>query len=137
MEDRGRGEVITRMYYEDILFKAFDDCRRAESSRVVADFSNAALAFYDALEPDLQRKLDPPYSQIQADVDEAVKKVREETQSLTNPLEQAGYYQARAAEIEWENARRLYTAVIKVLSKEKLLLKRREVEARSVARRRK
>ena len=121
-------ETLSKICYEDILFRAIEDCRKARVYGDLARYSEAVMAMFDTLSPGLRGKVNPMYEEIQKNVEEEVKKTREELQTLTNPLDQAGYYQARVAAIERENADKLYKEMIKVLDEDGMLIKRREIE---------
>lgn len=121
-------ETLSRIFYEDILFKAIEDCRRARVDGDLARYSEAVMAMFDTLSPDLRKEVEPTYAKVQADAESGVKKTREELRNLTNPLDQAGYYQARIATIERENADKMYKKIIQVLDKNNMLIRRRQLE---------
>jgi len=122
MSDRGREEFArTQVSYNIILLNGIEDCRKSRVAGDLARYSEAVMALFDTLTPSIKKDVEPQYEQIQSDIDADVKKVREELQKLTNPLDQAGYYQARIAAIERENADKLYKTIIKVLEDHKVL----------------
>jgi len=122
-------EVLGRIYYEDILFRAIEDCRRARVYGELARYSEAVLALFDVLSPKLREKVEPIYAQIREDAKAAIAKTEGELHTLTNPLEQAGYYQYNIAAIERENTDKLFKEIIRVLDEDGMLLKRRELLA--------
>ncbi len=120
-------ETTSRLNYEGILMLRLNDCCHARNAGNLAAYSEAVMTFYDTLSQKLLEKVKPTYDEIQATVEDGVKKLQEELQTLSNPIDKANYYQARIAAIERENADKLYKTIVKALDDAGMLEKQRFV----------
>ena len=127
MEEVAR-ETTSRLNYESILMHRIEDCCRARNAGNLAAYSEAVMTFYDTLSQRLIEKVKPAYDEIQKAVEDGVKKLHEELQTLSNPIDRANYYQARIAAIERENTDKLYKKILLALDEEGMLAKQRFVK---------
>jgi hypothetical protein len=100
----------------------------------LARYSEAVMAFYDVLTPDLKKNVEPFYDEIQKDIEAKVAEVKASIQGYSNPLDQAGLYQTSLSSIERESADKLFRKMIAVLDKAGLMAKRRDIELRTLER---
>lgn len=120
--ERGREEFSrTEVSYNLILLNGIEDCRRARVAGNLAQYAEAVMALFDTLVPSIKKDVEPTYAELKTNVEAEVKKTREELQKLSNPLDQAGYYQSRLAGIERESTDKLYKAILKVLEDHKVV----------------
>jgi len=123
-------EAISRVSYEDVLFRAIEDCRRARVLGDLTRYSEAVMAFYDVLSPGLREKVKPVYDEVQAEAEKKIRETNDTLQTMSDPIHRASFYSTRLAEVERESADTLFRKMIEVLDAEGMLVRRREIEVR-------
>jgi hypothetical protein len=123
-------EVFSRVKYEDILFRAYDEVRRADAHREEYPgwFSNSVMAFWRALNPEHQGKGKDEYDTIINDVKQKIEEINERVELLKQidaPDVEHYFRSSRIAAVELEGADRLYDLIKRILHEAGLLEKSR------------